>query len=283
MSHFCVVRCSEIDYDFDTSSMVIQLLTALLSSLFVVLLAIWRKWLTPSGAAAAVVIGTMILGLGGWLWGVLLGAFFVSSSLLSKFKDREKRGISAEKFDKTNRRDHGQVFANGGIGALIALLNILFPHAAWFPLYLGTIATVNADTWATELGTLSKRLPRLITTGRTVEAGTSGGISLIGTTATFCGGLLIGLIAALWLREDVWRLLLMASIGGLTGSLFDSLLGATVQQIYWDDLKQKETEKPVKNGRVMQPLRGWSWMTNDVVNLLASIIGGFVALLIAHV
>jgi uncharacterized protein (TIGR00297 family) len=212
---------------------------------------------------------------------LLLGVFFVSSSLLSKFKDAEKRGISAEKFDKTNRRDSGQVFANGGIGALIALLNALFPHPLWFPLYVGAIATVNADTWATELGTLSQRPPRLITTGRTVDVGTSGGISPFGTVATLSGGIIIGMVAAIWMGQNGWQLLAMGGLGGLAGSLCDSLLGATVQQIYWDDLARKETEKPIKQGRAMQPLRGWSWMTNDVVNLIASLVGGSVALLIA--
>lgn len=229
------------------------------------------------------VIGVLILGFGGWLWGALLGVFFVSSSLLSKFRDGEKRGISAEKFHKTNQRDAGQVLANGGVGALIALLNGLFPHPAWFPLYLGAIATVNADTWATELGTLGKQPPRLITTGRIVDVGTSGGISPFGTLATFGGGLLIGLVAAVWLRENVVELLFMAGVSGLAGSLFDSLLGATVQQIYWDEMLQQETEKPLKNGRSMRPLRGWKWMTNDVVNLLASLFGGFVALGIATI
>ncbi len=261
--------------------MITQLLIAGVIATFTTLLAIWRKWLTISGGIAAIVVGTIILGLGGWLWGLLLGVFFVSSSLLSKFKGQEKGAISAEKFHKSNERDSGQVLANGGIAALIALLNALLPNPAWFPLYLGVIATVNADTWATELGTLSQHPPRLITTGRRVEAGTSGGISVVGTIATICGGLLIGLIAALWLRDNAWQLLLTAAIAGLAGSLFDSLLGATVQQIYWDEETKRETEKPIKNGRKMRPLRGWWWMTNDAVNMIASVVGGCVALLLS--
>lgn len=262
--------------------MLTQLLFAFIITVLIVLPAIWRAWLSVSGGVAALFVGTLILGLGGWLWGVLLGVFFVSSSLLSKFRDREKGVISAEKFHKTNQRDHGQVLANGGLGALIALLNFLFPNPAWFPLYLGAIATVNADTWATELGTLSKQPPRLITTGQTVGAGTSGGISPFGTLATFCGGLLIGVVSGLWLRENILQMLILGGFSGLCGSLFDSFLGATVQKIYWDEGSQKETEKAMKGIRPMQPLRGWSWMTNDVVNLIASIVGGFVALVLSY-
>ncbi len=245
-------------------------------------LAYWRGSLTGSGALAAIVVGTLTFGFGGWQWGILLGVFFVSSSLLSHFKEEEKRA-SAEKFEKGHRRDSGQVFANGGLGSLIALLSALVPTTVisaeiWFYLFLGVMATVTADTWATELGTLSKRPPRLITTGRTVEIGTSGGISPLGTAISLLGGFVIGLTAAL-ITDLGWLPTLAAgALGGLSGSLFDSFLGATVQLIFWSDVRQKETEKPVESdGTPNVPLRGWRWMNNDLVNLLASIVGGAVA------
>lgn len=43
--------------------------------------------------------------------------------------------------------------ANGGLGALIAMANALLPSPVWFYLFTGVMATVTADTWATELGT----------------------------------------------------------------------------------------------------------------------------------
>ena len=68
-------------------------------------------------------------------------------------------------------------------------------------------------------------------------------------------------------------------MGGLAGSLFDSLLGATVQQIYYCDVCQKDTERRVhKCGNETRPLRGWRWLNNDLVNLWSSIAGGLVAL-----
>lgn len=248
-------------------------------SLLIVLLARWRRWLSASGAAGALLIGTLIMGFGGWLWGVLLGVFFVSSSLLSKYKAVEKRE-SAEKFDKGHERDIMQVFANGGIGALLAVCHVIWPSPLWFSAYIGVIATVNADTWATELGTLSKQPPRLITTGQPVEVGTSGGVTLYGTMISLVGGLLIGAVAAIWLQSTVVTLLLMGGLGGLVGSLCDSVLGATVQLLYWDDVRQKDTEKRFKYGRELTHLRGWSWMTNDAVNLIASLAGGIIAVLI---
>jgi uncharacterized membrane protein len=157
----------------------------------------------------------------------------------------------------------------------------LRPSRAWFPFFVGTMATVNADTWATELGTLSPRPPRLITNGQVVAVGTSGGVSFLGTAVSALGGLLIGLTAGLLQRDEEPRTILAWAglAGGLTGSLFDSLLGATVQQIYYCDVCQKDTERRLhKCGTATRPLRGWRWLNNDLVNLFASLAGGLVAL-----
>ena len=220
-----------------------QLLYAFALSALVVALAYWRGSLSISGALGALIIGTLTFGFGGWQWGVLLGVFFVSSSLLSHFKEAEKQA-AAEKFDKGHRRDMGQVLANGGLGAVLATLSAFVPEtvvpaATWLYLFLGVMATVTADTWATELGTLSKQPPRLITTGKTVEVGTSGGVSPLGTAVSLAGGLLIGIVAGLITEYNLGITALAGALGGLAGSLIDSLLGATVQQIYYSDARHK--------------------------------------------
>lgn len=256
-----------------------QLGLAFLASAAAGLLGYWRGSLSRSGVAGALIVGTLTFGLGGWAWGLLLGTFFVSSSLLSHFREAEKRQL-AEKFDKGHRRDFGQAMANGGVGAAIALLNTLKPSAAWFPFFVGVISTVNADTWATELGTLSRRRPRLITTGQVVEIGTSGGVSRLGTFVSLLGGVFIGLAAGAGRarRNRRGRMAFVGGLAGLAGSLFDSLLGATVQQIYYCDHCQKETERRShKCGHATRPIRGWSWLNNDLVNLFASLVGGVVA------
>ena len=93
-----------------------QLVVAFFLSVLVVAIAYWRGSLSSSGAAGALIVGTLTFGLGGWQWGILLALFFISSSLLSHFKEGEKKAV-AEKFDKGHRRDAGQVIANGGLGA----------------------------------------------------------------------------------------------------------------------------------------------------------------------
>jgi uncharacterized protein (TIGR00297 family) len=263
-----------------------QLLIGLLLAILIALLA-WRaRALSTSGALAAILTGGLIFGLGGLSWAALLLVFFISSTALSKGFARRKAALN-EKFSKGSRRDAGQVLANGGLGALLVVASALLGAPPWIWLaYVGAMAAVNADTWATELGVLNARPPRLITTGKPAERGTSGAISLLGTLAALSGAALVGLVAVLLpppgFREWVTSgsvVLLAATLGGLAGSLFDSLLGATVQAIYYCPACLKETERHPQHlcGSTTQPLRGWQWLNNDGVNFLCSLAGALLA------
>jgi len=269
-----------------------QLFIGFLLACLIGYLAYWRQSLSGSGMLGAIIVGTLIFGLGGWAWGLLLIAFFVSSSALSHYKAGLKEAL-AEKFSKGGRRDLAQTFANGGAGALFVVLNVFVPSPWWWVGFAAAMATVNADTWATELGVLSKTRPRLVTSLQEVEAGTSGGISRTGTLAALAGAALIGVLAAgfsffrvgvspLWGEGAVSTLafMLLVTLGGVLGSLFDSLLGATVQSIYFCEHCQKETERyPAhKCGQPTRPLRGWRWLDNDWVNFISSVCGAVIAI-----
>ena len=250
--------------------------------------------LSPSGVVGAMIVGTLTFGLGGWTWGLLLIAFFISASLLSRYRKDDKRGL-AEKFAKTSQRDLGQALANGGWGAILAIAYFCRPDPVLFAAFVGAMAAANADTWATELGVLSPTPPRLMTTGQRVPVGTSGGVTTLGTMAALGGGLLIGLAALVldW-AEAIWGsgplnggYLWLAPIGilaGLAGSTFDSLLGATVQGIYYCSQCQKETEARIHRcGQPARHLRGWRWLSNDLVNFGSSIVGSLMAGLLGWV
>ncbi len=245
-----------------------------------------RGSLSRSGVVGAILIGATIFGLGGLAWSVVLIVFFVSSSALSHFREARKASL-AEKFSKGSRRDLAQTLANGGAGALIVIANFVWPSALWWAAFVGALATVTADTWATELGVLSKARPRLITTGGEVEVGTSGGVTLTGTLAALGGAVMIGLFAAGFHMFNgnsfllSLFLLLSAALSGLAGSLVDSVMGATVQTIYFCDSCGKETERhPLHTCGAQAPTRyhrGLRWLDNDWVNFLSSLVGAALA------
>lgn len=244
-------------------------------------LAYRRESLSASGWIGAVITGTLTFGLGGWAWGLTLVAFFISSSVLSRYRRAVKERVAGEKFEKGGRRDLGQALANGGAGAAIALLSgTADAPAALLAAFAGAMATVTADTWATELGVLSSRPPRLITTLRPTEPGVSGGVSLVGTLAALAGALFIGVVlaAALVAERGLWLpwLIPAALVGGLVGSLVDSLLGATVQAMYRSASGETE-RRAARDGTPHRLVRGLRWMTNDVVNFLSSVGGALVA------
>jgi uncharacterized protein (TIGR00297 family) len=259
----------------------LQLALGFLLAIIVAFGAYRARSLSRSGAWAALVVGTIIFGLGGWRWAALLLAFFISSSVLTRLFARRKASLN-EKFDKGGQRDVGQVLANGGVASIFAGLSYFFPHATWTWLaFAASLAAVNADTWATELGVLNPSMPRLITTWKPVERGTSGGISLLGSAAALGGGFFIALLAALVRPTGSFLLVLgTAVLGGLTGSFFDSFLGATVQAIYFCPRCEKETEKhPVHScGTETRQVHGWKWLNNDMVNTFCSLAGAIVGL-----
>ncbi|MCX6767222.1 MAG: DUF92 domain-containing protein [Candidatus Micrarchaeota archaeon] len=262
-----------------------ELLWGAIFSLALALTAFKGGSLSIGGTIAAVLLGAFAYWFGGWQWFVLLAVFFLSSSWFTKYKEAEKQGVSKE-FANPGPRDVFQVLANGALASLAAVIHYFWPEPALFVLFAGVIASVNADTWATELGILSKAKPRLMIAWKKVAVGTSGAVSLMGTVYAFAGALFIGAwaggLTAVANGFGGWvpalAVVAAVGVGGLVGSLADSLFGATVQVMYRCPKCRKETERRIhKCGSATRRLRGFDWFDNDVVNLASSIAGGLVA------
>ncbi|HKZ43706.1 MAG TPA: DUF92 domain-containing protein [Anaerolineales bacterium] len=262
--------------------MTYQLLFGFLLAVIVASMAWYFNSLSKSGALGAVLIGTVIFGLGGWKWAIILLTFFISSSMLSRMFSNRKTGLS-EKFEKGSQRDMSQVLANGGIAAIFTIMHFFFPSESWpWTGFIASMAAVNADTWATELGVLNPGPPRLMTNFKKVEKGTSGAISLVGTLASFLGASLVAIIAIFLMPvDDPILLYCIISISGILGSGFDSLLGSTIQAIYRCPACNKETERhPLHScGTETTLIRGLKWLNNDLVNAGCAFAGPFFALL----
>jgi uncharacterized protein (TIGR00297 family) len=220
------------------------------------------KWLTPAGLVAALGVGAAVYWGLGWRGAVLLLAFFFSGSLLTRLATG--RGA---------RRTARQVIANGGAAAVGALLG-------WWPAAAGALAAAAADTWATELGSFSPIPPRLITSWVRVTRGTSGGITALGTAGGLAGALTMGLLAHLLPPPGASAGFGVLAAAGLAGMLADSLLGATGQGLYECAACAARSEsadtichEPVRL------IRGWRWLDNDGVNLVATLVGAGIAIL----
>lgn len=264
-----------------------RLLAGLVFSSGIGIIAYRRKSLSRSGVVGAILAGTTTVGLGGWSWGLTLIYFFVSSSLLSHWRAREKEQATSDKFGKGSQRDLGQTLANGGIATLTSLGYSMSARSQTREVmqvgYIGAMATATADTWATELGVLSSHAPRMITTGKRTTPGISGGITPLGTGASALGAYSLGTF--FWLlkgaRKEQRSLPLIALVCGVLGCLFDSVLGATVQARYYCPHCQKETEQRTHNcGTHTQLIHGRSWLDNDSVNFLSTLFGGLVGIVI---
>jgi uncharacterized protein (TIGR00297 family) len=234
--------------------------------------------LSTSGAVASTLIGTVAIA-AGWSWGVLLLLFFAASSALSKLGEHQKAERVAEIVEKGDERDATQVLANGGVFAAAAVGQILLPSPVWYAMGAGALAASAADTWATELGVLAGQEPISIVSGRRVPAGTSGGITLMGSLAGIGGALFIAVGTTL----ANWPVTLTAvALGGVAGALADSLLGGTLQARRWCDVCAKGTERLVHScGTATRPAGGLAGFDNDLVNAVCSGVGALVALLLS--
>lgn len=227
--------------------------------------------LTGGGALAAFVVGTATYATLGWAGAAVLLAFFLSSVALSAVGRTRKRQLKT--LEKPGARDASQVLANGGIATICVLL-ALFGDPRFVAAFAGAFAAATADTWGTEVGTFIGRNPRSILTFQPVAAGLSGGVTLAGSVAELAGAGLIAWVSSLTSLAAAWPVL----AGGVAGALVDSLLGASLQALRWCPQCRHACEtEPHHCGANTTVIRGAAWITNDVVNALATLCGAAVA------
>jgi uncharacterized protein (TIGR00297 family) len=253
-----------------------RLLAGLGLAVSVALIAWSRRALSLSGAIAAVAVAAVCTA-AGWSWASLLIAFFLSGTGLSKVGEREKRSRTSGVVEKGGERDAWQVLANGGVFAAAALAGVIWPSGIWQVFGAGALAASTADTWATEIGGLSRSTPKSIVSMRAVEPGTSGGVTWLGIWAALCGAMFIAAFAHVlgWSLRAVCA----AIVGGFFGALVDSLVGATLQARRWCTQCERGTERAVHVcGTMTAPSGGIPWLNNDFVNALSSVAGALIGL-----
>lgn len=258
---------------------------ALIVSLAAAAAAYWRQFLTLPAAISAAILGTLILLTGGWALASATAGMFVITSLLSK---RQARVDPGESGAADERRNLKQIMANGILLVVIAALHRFAEgDSALTAAFLGCAGAVAGDTWATAAAQFTHAPPRLLTSGKRVAAGTPGAVTGIGILLTALAGLaasILYLAVRTILDGDVESvatgvaLTLAAVVGAVAGSLFDSYLGAARQAVYKDASGQLTDDAAAGDGRANTYIRGWRWLSNDLVNFSNSVAGALFAL-----
>ncbi|WP_231893383.1 DUF92 domain-containing protein [Rossellomorea aquimaris] len=246
--------------------------------IFIIFISIggWRtKNLSLSGSLMALLVGCMI----GYSYGMegllILGVFFLSSSIWSHLFKQGKIGME-ERLAKSSVRDWQQVLANGGPAALFAFLYSVTGNDIWTFSFVTSIAAANSDTWASEIGPLSKGDPLSIRTFKRVPKGTSGAISFIGTVGALLGSAIISFVFFFILYPFDSKLFLLISCVGFLGNVIDTLLGA-----YWQLENQccvchQRTERKEHCHQQTARIKGYSWLNNEWVNASSCLVAGVI-------
>lgn len=239
--------------------------------------------ISRSGIIATIFIGTTIAVAGDFsTWSAVI--FLFGSSLIINFSKKlffpEISSIEQSIHSKNGARDASQICANL-LPAVICLLIYFFTsNTAFLIAYLASIAGATADTWASEIGILSNKATIDVLTLRKTPKGLSGGISLLGTIASIGGSFLSTtcfFIFNFFSSNPLTypHFVIIFSVG-ILASLIDSILGSFFQGKYLTIHNQLTEQK--KNNQLVT---GYSWMSNDLVNLSTSILSSLLALFLS--
>jgi uncharacterized protein (TIGR00297 family) len=159
----------------------------------------------------------------------------------------------------------------------LALLQYVFQDVNFYPMYLGSVAAVTADTWGTEIGTYFGGATVSIVNMQRVEPGKSGGISISGFAGAIMGAAIVVLSGAIWAGST--SLLFIAVVAGVLGSVIDSIAGATIQAQYRCTVCGKTTERTRHCSSTTELVSGSRWVNNDIVNWICAIAGACTVLI----
>ena len=206
-----------------------------------------RKALDIFGSLIMIIMGIVIIFSAGANWLLLIILFLIMSLLATRYSKKYKRSLG----EYEGRRTSKNVISNGVVACFMAAFGGYYlPFVGGF---IGAIATATADTLASEIGVLHQ--PRLITTLQKVDPGTDGAVSFLGTAVGMVGAAIIGIAAYfLGIVGNSFSAIIVSVISGTVGCFMDSFLGAVFERR--------------------------NMITNEHVNLLATITGAIVGILL---
>lgn len=236
------------------------------------------------GSVSGYLIGLAIALSAGWAWLYVLLSFLISGSLVTKYRYVYKESIHAAE-EKGGARGVKNVMANGGVATALALAYGLW-RASFLPyMFVSALASSTADTFATEIGLLSRSAPVLIhRPSRKVQPGVSGGVTTLGEVAAMLGSLCISIVSSLvGLTTLSPHSLAITSLAGFVGCNVDSLIGGVAQALRRCPVCGSLTEKRTHCGASAQKVKGFGFLGNNLVNLISSASAALAAALLLSV
>jgi len=229
--------------------------------------------LKKNGSITAFLMGIILFSIAKWQFLIPISIFFLTSSLLSK--------ISLYFFNKNKKesnRDLTQVLCNGITPLFFSILWFYTSKELFFFSFLASISAVNSDTWATEIGSLSKKKPfNSINYFKKINKGESGGITLFG----IIGAILGSIITSFFSIKDI-KILILVSISGFLACYFDSILGSTLQGKFKCKKCKKKNEIGFHCNETSELIHGFKIFTNNFVNFLCSSFSGLALIILLY-
>lgn len=249
-----VVSCSSL---LDSSMFPSFSNAIIINGLFSIILSLSKqKSLTKEGLLHSTVLGVGLwtfLGYQGWSLCVF---YLIMGSIVTKLRisEKEKLGI-AEK--RGGARGPENVWGSAAAAMVCATLTYILPSLSKVLLigYVAALATKLSDTVSSEIGKAYGRTTYLITNLKRVPKGTEGAISLEGTIAGIISSFIISLIGASLKLININDVMICV-IAAFIATTIESFIGATFQNKV-------------------------SWLNNELVNLINTVIGASVAFSLA--
>lgn len=239
-----------------------------ISTILLVLFCFIRKQLNFFGCICAIIVLLISLLLGGYKAELMLLIFLFSAAVSSRVSD-SARGRRNEIHEKEGPRDGIQVLVNT-IPALLSLVLFFINRQYTFLIvFSATVSEACADTWASDIGMLSKKKPISVLSFKRIDTGLSGGVSFLGSCISV-------IIALLWsfLHCLIWGFngilySVILFVSSTLGVFFDSFLGALIQVKYFDEQGKMTEKKYAPDGSKRIIAHGLPFINNDCVNLFS--------------
>lgn len=228
--------------------------------------AVHKKWLTISGATAALWMALLLLVTGGLKAFIAPGIFLLTGSLLSKLNNNDK---------EKNGRNAIQVFCNGIVGIICLIIFAVSHQQVYLLAALVSFCISMSDSVSSELGIYLKGTTVDMLSFKKLPPGISGGISWQGSLSGLIGAAILAAAVCITYQFS-FTVFLWITVNGFTGMLTDSILGSSVQKKYTS--AQGAIIEDYETNAVK--IKGFNWCNNDMVNILSNILTTILFLLL---